>query len=176
LIFVPRLAIRRAAREPKLDPLVALRSLFLTFCAAILMIGGVVVVVGDVSKGSEPTGLSVAIIVAVGCFAPVAQRLVSRPLDCTSAESLASSYWTRFFLRLAFSESVALVGFVIGISMGPWWVYYVGAGFTAVGYWQLAPTRHHLSQDQDALMLRGCARSLVSALRSYSRSNGPQAR
>lgn len=86
-----------------------------------------------------------------------------RWLPC--GRSLKSSYTTRFFLRLAFSDAAALVGFMLDIAMGPWWVYFVGAGFAAVGLSQLSPTRRHLAQDQDELALHGCTRSLTEALR-----------
>lgn len=172
MMFLPSLAMRRTARDPSRDPLVDLRSLFLTFCAAIFSIGIVVVILGDLTEGPERTGLSVAIVVAAGCASLLAQQFLPRALDCTSAGSLASSYRTRFFLRMAFAESAALAGFVLYIALGPWWVYFIGAAFTAVGFVRLAPTRRHLMQDQDALSLSGCTRSLLEALRSVSATGG----
>ncbi len=165
LTFVPSLAIRRAVRSDR-DPLVALRTLFLTFCAAIVAIGVVVVTLGDLTTGSEPTGLSIAIVVVFGGACLLAQHFLAKPLDCTSAQSLASTYRTRFFLRMAFAESAALVGFVVDIALGPWWVYFIAVIFTAVGFALLAPTRRHLEQDQEALSRNGCMRSLMSALRT----------
>ena len=165
MMLVPQLAIRRAARGARRDPLIELRSLFLTFVAAIFLIGVVASILGDINKGSEQTGVSVAIAIAFGCASLLAQRVVPRPLDCTSLESLAASYRTRFFLRLALSDSAALVGFMLDIALGPWWVYFVGAGFTFVGFAQLAPTVRHFVEDQESLSLRGCHRSLIAALR-----------
>jgi len=80
---------------------------------------------------------------------------LERPLDCSDDPSLAASYRTRFFLRLAFSETIALLGFVGFILTGRWWVYPVGAVFTAVGYARLAPSASNLSRDQDHLVVRG---------------------
>ena len=165
LAFVPQLAIRRAGRGGQRDPLLELRLVLLTFVAAIFSIGVVAFFLGNMSEGAESTGLSVAIVVAVGCTSLLAQRVVPRPLDCTSLESLASSYRTRFFLRLAISEAAALAGFCLDVALGPWWVYFVGAGFALIGFSQLAPTVRHLIQDQDSLSLNGCPRSLVEALR-----------
>jgi hypothetical protein len=170
-LLVPQLAMRRMARSDA-DPLVALRSLFLTFCAAIVGVGIVATVLGDVTVKSHSSGVSLAIAVAAGCASLLAQRFYSRPLDCTSLDSLRSSYTTRFFLRVAFADAAALVGFMLDIAMGPWWVYFVGAGFAAVGLAQVSPTRRHLAQDQDELSIDGCTRSLTEALRRSTPASG----
>jgi hypothetical protein len=166
MMFVPSLAMRRMARDPSQDALLVLRSLFLTFCAAIVFIGGVTVTLGDMTNGKQRPGLSVTIAIVVGCACLLAQHFLPRPLDCTSPQSLAGSYRTRFFLRLAFAESAALIGFVLNILFGPWWVYFVAAIFTAIGFARLAPTRRHLEQDQEELSRNGCLLSLTSALRA----------
>lgn len=165
MIVVPQLAIRRAARGRGRDPLIELRSLFLTFVAAIVSIGVIAALLGDINKGPERTGAAVAIAIAFGCASLLAQRVLPCPLDCTSLESLAASYRTRFFLHLALCDSAALAGFALDIALGPWWVYFVGAGFAFVGFAQLAPTVRHLAEDQESLALRGCPRSLIAALR-----------
>jgi hypothetical protein len=171
LVLVPQLAIRRLARG-NTDPLVALRSLFLSFCAAIFAISIVALVLGDITKGSVPSGVAIVLVVVAGCISLLAQRYFSRPLDCTSLGSLAASYRTRFFVRLALSDAAALVGFMFDIAVGPWWVYFIGAGFAVVGLWRLAPTRGHLAQDQASLSSTGCRWSLTEALRTPS-SAGP---
>ncbi|MCE9623611.1 MAG: hypothetical protein K8R99_14835 [Actinomycetia bacterium] len=148
------------------DPLVVLRYLFISFCLAVLGMGVVVVFLGDTSEGSAPRWLSLVATVAVGCMSLVAQALIPRPLDCASLKSLAMSYRARFFLRLAMSEVVGLAAFAMGIALGPWWVYYLGAAFTLAGFARLAPTARHIQQDQDRLSLNGCQLSLTEALRT----------
>ena len=143
-----------------------LRYLIATFAWAIVAIGVAVAILGDIVKGPLLPGRSIAVIAATACVSLVAQRFVPRPLNCTSAKTLADSYRQRFFLRVAFSESVGLVGFVTFIVWGPWWMYYIGAALTLVLFWRLAPTRQNLQQDQDRLSLSGCNRSLTAALRS----------
>lgn len=165
-MFVPSLAMRRMTRGPGGDAVVLLRSLFLTFCAAIIFIGVVVVTLGDLTEGRQRPGLSATIAVVAGCACLLAQHFLSKPLDCTSPGSLAASYRTRFFLRLAFAEAAALIGFVLNILFGPWWVYFVAATFTVIGFARLAPTRRHLEQDQEELSRNGCLLSLSDALRS----------
>lgn len=115
-----------------------------------------------------PAWQSIAVVAALGCSSLVSQPLISRPLDCASAETLAVSYRARFFVRLATSEVVALAAFVLGATWGPWWVFFLGAAFTLVGFARLAPTQRNLQHDQDCLSLNGCTLSVIAALRTRS--------
>ena len=172
LAFIPQVAARRMSRSSHRDGLLDLRTLFLTFCTMLVLICTVAVPFADITDGREHPAVSVAIVVITGILAQVVQRVNSTPLDCTSAKTLAATYWTRFFLRTALSESTALIAFALGIALGPWWVFFIGAAFAAIGFAQLAPTKRNLLRDQDALSLRGCAESLVAALRQ-PRTNAP---
>jgi hypothetical protein len=165
-LVAPGVGIRRAMRADRTDALGAMRSLFLTFCAGIVLIGVVVVILGDLTDGHERPGVSIPIVVVVGVLLLVAQRLLPTKLDCTSDLTLVGTYRTRFFLRIALSESAALVAFALDIALGPWWVYFVGLAFALAGFAMMAPTRAHLASDQDSLSLGGCQRSLVAALRN----------
>ena len=109
--------------------------------------------------------LAVLVVLAVATTA--LERKAERPLDCSSLTSLASSYRTRFFLRVAFAETVALFGFVFAFIGGTIWIYYAGAAFTLIRFWTaIAPTRSALAQDQAQLSVEGCTLSLMAALRS----------
>lgn len=150
------------------DLLVQLRQLFLAFVVAIAGITLVVAVI--FSSHGEPEGQSpliAAAFVGGGVGALVAQRLLSRPLDGTTDQTLVTTYRTRFFLRLAFGEIPALVGFV-GFFVYDWWLYPIGLVLTAMGFAFAAPTVRSLQKDQDDLIARGCPLSLVAALRSPS--------
>jgi len=148
------------------DLLVNLRRLMIVFVSAIVLIGVVVVTLGDQANTPGPTVRSIAVVVAAGVSSLVMQAFVRPMLDCASARTLATSYRERFFLRLALSESTALIAFVVYMVWGPTWVYFIGAAFTLVGFWRLAPTRRSLQRDQDQLSLNGCQLSLVAALRT----------
>jgi hypothetical protein len=165
-LFVPALAIRRAQRSG--DALVALRSLFMAFVGAVCLIGVVVLILGDMTDGDPRPEVSVPIVICAGVASLVLPRVVKRPLDCSSPETLAATYRTRFFLRMAFSELPALVAFAVNISFGPVWVYFVGLGFALIGMATLAPTRRHLAHDQQQLNGNGCRYSLVTVLRRPS--------
>ena len=164
--FIPGLALRRSAMNHGADPLVALRKVFVSFSAAMVGVTLVVFVLGDMTTGDEPTRVSIAGVVGFGVVSLILGRTIKRDLDCSSTESLLESYRNRFFFRLAFAESAALVGFLATIRLGPWWVYFFGLGFTVLGFALLAPSRRNLAADQRALGANGCHRLLSAALRT----------
>jgi F0F1-type ATP synthase membrane subunit c/vacuolar-type H+-ATPase subunit K len=166
LIFVPGGAQYTQRNAP--DGLVAMRSVFLSLCLALLAFGIVIPFVADPTRGGWfwPTA-----VIAVGLATQVAVTVADGPLDCTSTTTLATSYRSRFFLRLALSESAALFGFV-GSFLGPWWTYYVGVAFAIVGFVRTAPTVRVLAAEQERLARSGCFQSLVAALRAPMPGSG----
>src|SRR5262249_49114381 len=105
-----------------------------------------------------------AVLAVVSVVIP---RTVERPLNCSTPTALAFGYRTRFFLRMAFAQSVALFGFVFAFTAAPSWIYYVGAAFALYRIWvTAAPTRAALARDQQRLSESGCRLSLVRALRT----------
>lgn len=152
------------------DGLIQLRSLFLTFSTALVLIGGVVAILATTSSSEPSSGIPDAAVAAAIAVVGLVQHVlgftvVPKPLDCTDETRLAASYRARFFLRVAFSESAALLGFVGFVLTARWWTYAVGFVFAAIGFARLAPTAGHLQDDQRALWDRGCERSLTAALR-----------
>jgi len=141
-----------------------LRQVFVTFCLAIVMFGVVLVFLWP-SQSKEPDSPGFAsFLLGLGVAAAVVGRLVEKPLVCRSDASLASSYRTRFFLRIAFAESAAMFGFVGFFTASVWWVYPAGAAIALAGFARAAPTRARLHRDQDRLSEQGCFRSLTAAL------------
>jgi hypothetical protein len=157
------------------DLLVMLRSLFVAFCLGLVLIGVAVMVLGlsGVSSTSAlPAGVTAAVVGAWGAATWVCPRLIERPLLCASDDVLAGSYRTRFFLRLAFADSAALVAFVGFVLTGQPWMYLIGLLFAAIGFARLAPTARRLAEDQEHLSTAGCGRSLVAALRQRPDASG----
>jgi len=155
------------AKSGAKDSLQLLRSIFVAFCAGVVLIGVVVLILGDIDpEQPDRPALSVPIAVGVSVVCLALQRIVPRPLDCSTPATLAATYRRRFLLRIAFAEACSLVAFALYISIGPGWVYAVGLAFTLVGFAVAAPTRARLRADQDALGFRGCTSSLVAALRA----------
>ncbi len=156
-----------AKRSRNSDGLVGLRMLFMSFTAALVLIGYVVLILettAALSGGPVADQPAVIVVVVLG-LASLSVRRVERPLPCGEGESLAKSYINRFFLRMAFAEAPALTGFVAYLLTGSGWQYPLGALFAAIGLWRLAPTKTHLAEDEERLREAGCARSLVAALR-----------
>ena len=160
-VFLPSMAMRREHE----DRLVALRTIFVAFVTALLLIGVVSVLL---VAGEEPTDGVAAItgvVAAVGAGSQLVGWRLGR-LDCTSPEALADSYRQRFFLRLAALNAGALAAFTgtfLAHSVVP---YAVGAAIALVGYLRLAPTTGRLRRDEARLQVDGCHVSLVQALRS----------
>jgi F0F1-type ATP synthase membrane subunit c/vacuolar-type H+-ATPase subunit K len=153
----------REARRAR-DGLFSLRMVFISFFNAIILIG-VVILVMDLDADGTPWPWLVA-LGAAAVASIVVTQVADRPLDCTSPATLASSYRTRFFLRLAFAEGVALLGFVFSFTSQNAWVYLPAAAFTLYRFSTVAaPTQRALVADQRALKARGCQLSLVAALR-----------
>jgi hypothetical protein len=137
--------------------------LFIAFFQAIVMFGFVLLFV---PKDDGPVVPWLPILLSYAAIAVAVPVAIDRPLDCSSDAKLAASYRNRFFLRTAFGESVALLAFVFTFIGGPKWIYYVGAIITLAYFWsRIAPTRHALLRDQDALRAQGCGRSLIRILR-----------
>ena len=163
--FVPQYAIQRAAKKPGYNALAFVRQMFLSYCVSLAAVTVVVFILAGPVEPEEPqTALAVGIVAAVGIGGLIAGRWLNRRLDCSSDETLAASYQTRFFLRVAFAESAALGGFALSIALGPGWVYFLGLGFAAVGMFRLAPTHRRLEAEQSELAANGCHRSLSRAL------------
>lgn len=155
--------IRRRARQSG-DGLVLLRQVMESFTVSLVLFG-IVLTFLDAPAGQ--TWLFLAVLAVLAVVSVVVVSLVTRPLDCTSHASLAGSYRTRFFLRVAFAQSVALFGFVFAFIGGGAVTYYAGAAFALYRYWTgIAPTRAALARDQAELQARGCNLSLVASLRS----------
>jgi hypothetical protein len=164
LVFMLPGGLRSRVRRSDGDGLVLLRQVIVSFSVAIVLLGVVFPFVRGRSGPVLPW-LAVLAVLAVAVTAIVWR--FERPLDCSSQAALAGSYRTRFFLRVAFAETVALFAFVFAFIGGPGWIYYAGAAFTLIRFWTgIAPTRSVLAREQDALKTRGSDLSLIVALRS----------
>lgn len=162
ILIVPGM-LQHQIRQARGDGLLMLRNVFASFVLAIVMFGVVLIFIPVPLQVSPwPWLFAVLVIAAVSI---TASKVFERPLDCTSDASLAGSYRTRFFLRIAFAEAIALFAFVFYFLTGPLWIYYVGAAIALARMLPQAPTSAALVRDQDDLTARGCSRSLVSALR-----------
>ena len=162
--MVPRIGIRRAATRPG-GGLLQLRLVFISFIWAICLfqIGLAWLLSGSTRPAGGPIWLFVGLVVLSGLIAWFEPRF-EKPLDCSSDVALAGSYRTRFFLRAAFAESIAMIAFVGSFMSRVWWLYPLGLAMSLVNFGRLAPTAGHLARDQAVLSEAGCRRLLVRAL------------
>jgi F0F1-type ATP synthase membrane subunit c/vacuolar-type H+-ATPase subunit K len=151
-------------RRTRRDPITTLRILFLAYLMALALYGFVLLFIEPFR--SEHYGLGWAIgIGALALANLVLVRQVERLLSCDSEEALAKSYRTRLFIRLAFAESTALLGFVASFLIDGNWIYFFGFLCSLPAFIRLAPTKAAFIRDQDELTNRGCALSLMQAIR-----------
>jgi hypothetical protein len=168
-IPIPGLAARRLQTLP--DGLVALRVMFMTFTGGRACIGVVVAALAPtwrLDTSVLATGVGALAVAVVGLAERVGSRLLSRPLDHSSPEALAGGYRTRFFLRLAFADASATVGFAGFVLTANPALHALAVGFAAVRFARLAPSARNLAEDQAELQMAGCSQSLVAALRAGS--------
>jgi len=168
-LLIPTVGLRRQLKRAgtgEVDGVLMLRQVFVSFCLSIALFGVVLAVLYPSSKppADPPIAVAIGLLVLGGVSFAAGQR-AERPLNCESDVKLAGSYRTRFFLRMAFSQAAALFGFVGFFLTFAWWTYPIGATITAIGYRRAAPTAWRLASDQQELSSRGCARSLIRALR-----------
>lgn len=164
-VFVPWLGVQRAQKEGVIA-LAMVRQLFTAFASALLLIGMVVLFLasGSSSENAMSSDVAAVGVAGFGVISLIVPRLIERPLDCSDPGSLLASYRTRFFLRIAFADAAALVGFVGFFVASAWWLYPLGVAFAFVGFARLAPTQGNLQRDQEALNLSGCGQSLIQVL------------
>ncbi|MGZ4677746.1 MAG: hypothetical protein ACXV8Y_14540 [Acidimicrobiia bacterium] len=125
-----------------------------------------IAVIGTVVLGGARGGAAPALVGLCGALmlAPLAGRLVRRPLDCSSDHALVDTYRTRFFLRSAFANLPTLAGFVAFVAGGPLWLFGLGVVISLGALVVDAPTRGNLVREDAALRAAGCGRSLTPAL------------
>jgi hypothetical protein len=164
IVLIPYLA-RFYLRRANGDPLVNLRSVYMSFLGSLFTFGVVIPFVLPFARDRAAVFWAVGIgIMALVMF--VVTRRFERPLSCESETKLAGGFRTRMFLRVAFGETTALWGFVAAFLSMSGWVYYFGALCSLPALLRAAPTKAALMHEQDELTARGCNLSLVAALRT----------
>jgi hypothetical protein len=164
IVLIPYLArsyIRRAGG----DPLVNLRSVYMTFLGSLVTLGVVLPFILPFAV----EGAAVYWALGIGAMAGVifvVERLFERPLSCDSVDKLAAGFHARMFLRVAFGETTALWGFVAAFLATSSWVYFFSVLCSLPALLRAAPTRAALIREQDELRARGCNQSLIAALRT----------
>jgi len=151
-------------RRSRRDPITTLRILYLSFLSALVLYGFVLLFISSFASERDGVGWAIG-IGALALVNLVVVRLVERPLSCESDAALSAAYRNRFFVRIAFAESSALLGFVAAFIIHGSWIYFFSALCSLPGFLRAAPSPAALMRDQEELNSRGCARSLIEAIR-----------
>ena len=154
--------MRQGERRDGLD---LMRQVWISFTSALVLFGVVVFFIATAPVG-HPTMWLIGLAVATVGLHGAQTWALSKPLDCTDRTALATSYRSRFFLAIAFSEAIALLAFVAAMILGRWWIYWLFLPFALAGHLRVAPTPVHLEADQEVIRIGGCPLSLVGALRA----------
>jgi hypothetical protein len=153
----------RRADQKGADGLILLRSIYIGFASAIVFLAIVISFMGAPSRaGTDFRIVTGGLVVVGGVLVVVVVPRLGRQLECTS---LAGQYRTRFFLRVAVIDAIAMASFVLVFAVGSAWIYYIGAAIALFGFVLYAPNAGNLARDQADLRARGCDRSLIEVLR-----------
>jgi len=166
LMLVPGYLQFKVGRQG--DQLLTLRSVFVSFSTSLVVFAIVLHLLANPGPNHVLPWLWLVVLAAGMSIVSVA--VTTKPLDCESDAKLAASYRSRLFLTIAFSQSVALFGFVFAFIGAQTWIYDVAAAFALFRFWTVEPpTPQRLRQHQAALTAAGCDRSLVGAIRRMPR-------
>jgi hypothetical protein len=172
-ILVPNYGVKRVGRgQPAIT---ALRLAWTGFALSLLGFGIVMAFLfaGAHHQRSQDPWLYLVLMAAAVLVRWMVEPRMERPLDGSSESALVGTYSTRFFLRVAFSEIPALLGFVAAFATGELWVYGLGVLLAAPGLLQAAPTRANLRRDQNRLSEAGVRLSLIRVLATAPRPPAP---
>lgn len=94
----------------------------------------VIVVVAAVAFTSASSNDSPALaIVLVGLAGLAALGAIAWVRNYPVSPGDAAAYGRVAVVKLALAEGAALIGFVVALTLGPWWVTLVGGGFALAG-------------------------------------------
>jgi hypothetical protein len=172
-VLLPWHVTRRVGRSGQV--LVVLRGAFLSFAFALVMFGVVLVLIGNLGEALiDPTAAAGGVL-AYGLVTYVVAGRIKARLPCGSIGELVGAYRTRFFLRIAFADAAALIGFVLTFQSGSLLPYAAGLIPAALGFIRVAPTRGNLQREQDAMRADGCPFGLYDLLCETTLGGGASA-
>ncbi|HJR25678.1 MAG TPA: hypothetical protein VJ804_09405 [Acidimicrobiales bacterium] len=146
--------------------LLTMRQVWLAFCNA-LVVFFIVLSVMELESDDPPFSPEAGAIglLALGFVLVFVSWQLLRDLPCANIGALLGGYRNRFFVRLAFAEISALLGFAAALVTGSLLPYLGGVVPTIVGFARVAPTRANLQAEDEALRDRSCPHSLSALLR-----------
>ena len=148
------------------DGLISLRQLFLKFASLGVWVGLVILLFvqpgGTLTSGWVTAEVVVGIAAVIGVV--VLRRL--RPLDCTNARALGSSYRSRVLTSMPAAMAPVMFGFLFSVLAECRWIYLFGLAYAVVAFVLAAPSVGDVRRSQARLDAGGCRLSLVAAVRN----------
>ncbi len=163
--FVPFLGafMRIKAQHRETDGLLRLRRTFLSLLPSLAFFFIAFSFLEPFDGGNEEWFPALVALVGLVSLAG-AVWIRGRALDTTSPAALAGSYRAVCVLGIGIAEMAALCGTAAALLSGSSWLYLIGAAFTLVGLWLVAPTAHDIERRQRAIIAKGSTLSLLDAL------------
>ena len=145
-----------------------MQRIWVTFCAAVVLIGVVVLTLdssGALKRTAFPQRVVAGGVIVIGIMSLVGGRVWVPRLDGTDRGSVVQSYQSRFFARVAWAEAPAHLAFGGFLLLGgEAWVYLIGLTASLAGFALAAPSRAAVRRDQDQLDAAGKALDVLQSL------------
>ena len=163
-MVIPTRGIRTAVST---SGLTAMRVLWLTFIAAMALVGLVVVVIDQIAPGGGADGRVVgAVVVALGVLIQLVSVKFVPEVAGSTMHAVRETAQRAFFTRVAFAEPAALIGFMGFVLSGNVAVYVAGAVIGLAGMYDAAPNSRWIAQSQQALRASGSDVEFLPAMAS----------
>jgi len=148
--------------------LIILRGVLLSFVVLLVLVGGPIVLLGGSYPGSGELSeaAAAAAVSLVGLASLVLPSFLARPLNDESDARLARSYGKMLLRGVGLAQIIVFAGILAFVFTGARWMYLLAAAFTAIRFWQVAPTARNLQHEQARLEASNSPRSLIAALRT----------
>jgi len=163
--FVPLFGafMRMKAQRRETNGLLRLRMVFLSLLPSLLFFFIAFTFIQPFDGGDEGWFPAIVALGGLGSLAG-AVWIRGRGLDTSSSEALAGSYRALSFLGIGIAEMAALWATAATFLSGSSWLYLIGAAFTLVGLWLVAPTAADIKRRQRDIIAKGSTLSLLDAL------------
>ena len=162
LLTVATFGIYARRHRDRTDGLTVLRIVWLSVLCAVALIGIVLVLIVD-DLGAPGALAVIPILTGIGAVAYAAWS-ARRPLEADSAEDLARSYNSAFFVAFVIAEAPVLISVVIAFGAREFWPYALALPFFCAAMALIAPGPGGLARRQRELDARGSTLSLRDAL------------
>lgn len=162
--LIPMIGLHHVRRTRGIEPL---RATFVAYMAGVVLFAIPLAFVAlHHASGATTTACVGAVLVAgVVCIAAITM-FQRRPLDASSPATLADTFRSNFFLKLALAEFIALVGFTLTFVSGRFVVYPVAVALSLVAFAVAAPTRADITRRQHEIGVSGSPLDLLQVLQT----------